>query len=564
MRSFRRVTLLYLLAVLIGLGIRLIGLGNAPLTDSEARWALQALGIAKGTQPLLGSQSAYVLLTSVVFYAFGGATNALARLIPALVGSGLVVVPSLFKERLKPRPALILAFAVALEPGLVALSRQAGTAILALTFALAAWGLWERRHFAWAGVCAGMALLSGPALWPGLLGIALTWAIWQPFSRRSTKPSEAVYAGAQRRDWLTGLWFCLGTIASVGTLFLLAPRGVSAWLSGLPEYIAGWVHASDTSAGLTLFSLAAYQPLGLVLALIAIGRGWILGLRRIRFLSIWFAVSLLLALFYPNRQITDLGWPLIPLWALASLELARNLDVRPEERREVLGTVALSFLVLAFVWLDFLGLTQTALPDQAAARTWLMFGSLFLLVMSFLLVAVGWSMRIARFGAVWGLAAALGLYSFGAVMGAAGLRQMPDSVDLWRPGGTFPEADLLLATVQNTSDWSNLNATAQPVTIAGVDSPALEWLLRDRTVAHQDEVGPGEDAPMIVAVDRDDPLLDARYRGQSLVWRRSPLWQQTGFADWLAWISMHQAPQQSESVILWVRSDLFLDAKAKP
>ena len=141
---------------------------------------------------------------------------------------------------------------------------------------------------------------------------------------------------------------------------------------------------------------------------------------------------------------------------------------------------------------------------------------------------------------------------------------MPDAVDMWRPGGTLPESDLLLTTVQNMSDWSDLNVNAQPITIAGITSPALEWLLRERSVSVQDSASPTEAAPMVVAVNQDDPVLAARYRGQSFVWRRTPLWEQTGFANWLDWVSFHQVPQQSETVILWVRNDLFLDAKPQP
>src|SRR5574340_60049 len=103
MRTFRRETAFFLLALLIGLAVRLIGLGARPLTDQEATWALQALNVASGTHPAVGSNSVYVALTATLFFAFGGASNALARLIPALAGSALILIPMLFRERLKPR-----------------------------------------------------------------------------------------------------------------------------------------------------------------------------------------------------------------------------------------------------------------------------------------------------------------------------------------------------------------------------------------------------------------------------------------------------------------------------
>jgi predicted membrane-bound mannosyltransferase len=123
---------LYWLAFLIALGFRLIQLGAKPLTDSEAQFALQALHIAQGENPLLGPQPAYILFTSVLFLVTES-TNFMARFIPAIAGSALVFAPYYFREKLKPLPALILAFLFAFDPGLVAISRQAGGTILAET-----------------------------------------------------------------------------------------------------------------------------------------------------------------------------------------------------------------------------------------------------------------------------------------------------------------------------------------------------------------------------------------------------------------------------------------------
>src|SRR5512140_3657755 len=96
---------LYWLAFLIALGFRFIQLGASPLTDSEATLALQALHIALGKAPLLASQPGYILFTSILFAVIKN-TNFMARFIPALVGSALVFVPYLFREKIKPLPAL--------------------------------------------------------------------------------------------------------------------------------------------------------------------------------------------------------------------------------------------------------------------------------------------------------------------------------------------------------------------------------------------------------------------------------------------------------------------------
>ena len=165
---------LYWLAFLIALGLRLIHLGTLPLTDSEARLALQALELARGEAPLLDSQPGYILLTGVLFGIIN-TTNFLARLLPALVGSALVFAPYFFRDKIKPRPALILAFLFAIDPGLVALSRQANGTMLAVTFLFFAWAMWRHQRLILAGVFAGLALLSGPSLWAGLFTLSLTW-----------------------------------------------------------------------------------------------------------------------------------------------------------------------------------------------------------------------------------------------------------------------------------------------------------------------------------------------------------------------------------------------------
>ena len=416
MKPFRHQTALYVVAFLLALAVRLIRLGTWTLTDTETQWALQALGVAQGLHPALGSQPAYVLLTSIIFFFYGGGTNFLARSVPALAGSFLVFVPLLFQERVKPRPGLILAFFLAFDSGLVALSRQAGSSILAVTFVLFAWGFWHRKQSRLAGVFAALAMLSGSALWEGLLGLGLAWAILQAMEARE-KTESAV--SRERSERLSALWFGIGTLLVGGTLFFLSPNGLSAWLSSLPEYLSGWIHPSGISAGMMLFSLIAYQPLAVILGLIAIVRGWIYRSKRVMQLSIWMLVALLLAVFYPFHQVSDLVWMLIPLWTLAALELARAVNILPDERRQVIGVAGLSIFILFFVWLQFLAITTLPIPSsQASDSIWLMAGSLALLVICILLVGVGWSARTAQFGATWGVALALGIYSFGAMLGA--------------------------------------------------------------------------------------------------------------------------------------------------
>ena len=322
---------LYGLAFLIAIGFRLIALGATPLRDSEATLAMQALNVARGTGPLLGPQPAYILLTSI-FFTVIESTNFMARFLPALVGSMLVFAPMFFREQLKPRPAVILAFLIAIDPGLVALSRVASGTILAVTFSIFAAGMWIHRRLIPAGNLAGLALLSGPSLWAGLLAIALTWLFIRGLeSRIKREESPISFSSVTSYQLRPALIALLLTLILVGTLFFIAPNGLSAWLDSIPAYFKGWVAASTMTPARMLFTLLVYEPLGIFFTIFSLIRGYRTGSTRIIRLSIWLAVSLLLAVFY--RQPGELAWAILPLLALTALELSRGLNIFPARGR---------------------------------------------------------------------------------------------------------------------------------------------------------------------------------------------------------------------------------------
>jgi hypothetical protein len=271
-------------------------------------------------------------------------------------------------------------------------------------------------------------------------------------------------------------------------------------------------------------------------------------------------VALLLATLNPARQIADLVWALIPLLAMAALELTRNVDIYFEERMEVAGVVFLTAFIWTFAWLDFSGLVWLPADSREyIMRFWLLIGSLFLLVMSLLLVAAGWSIRIARIGGIIGLALAFSVLGFAGAVGATGLRGQA-SPELWWPENLPAQADLLESTVSDNSQWGLGNNNAAPVMIAGVDSPALEWALRNHQVNVVKSLDISSAPYFVITPLQDNPALASAYRGQDFTWRQTPLWNSALPQDWIRWVSLRQMPQSGETIILWVRDDLFLDS----
>ncbi|MDD2923170.1 MAG: hypothetical protein PHQ36_12865, partial [Anaerolineales bacterium] len=353
--------------------------------------------------------------------------------------------------------------------------------------------------------------------------------------------------------------FFLSTFVIAGTLFFLAPNGLSAALASIPEFISRWRAASDLPPTRLLFSFLIYQPLGILLALIAVARGWRFGGRRIIPLSVWLLVALALAVFLPSRQMSDLVWVLIPLWTLASIELTRNVDVFFDERAEVAGVALLTIFIWTFLWLDLAGLAWTPVnTPQYVTRVWLLLGATFFLILCILLIAAGWSTRVAQIGGIWGLALALGVFSLGGAIGSADLRGLAYP-ELWRPANLPAQADLLESTISDMSEWGVGNDYSAPVVIVGIDSPALEWTLREHQVSTAKTLDAASAPPFIITAAADNPALASAYRGQDFIWRQTPSWSTTLPQDWLRWIVLREMPQNGESVILWARDDMFID-----
>jgi hypothetical protein len=588
---------LYWLAFLLALGFRLIQLGASPLTDSEATLALQALHIAQGKTPLLGPQPGYILLASIWFAVIED-TNFLARFVPAIVGSTLVFVPAFFRQTIKARPALILAFLFAFDPGLVALSRQAGGTISAVTFLLFAGAMWVNRRAVPAGIFAGLALLSGPSLWAGLLTLGLTWVFSQgmeakpaiedeedfgtlePQVNESADPSP-IHNPSSTNSQLLNIEFRPAIIAFIvtlllgGTLFFLSPNGLSAWLLSLPAYLKGWTSPSVMTAGRTLLAFLAYEPLGLFLAILSILRGYRIKSWLTVRLSLWLGVSLLLAVFY--RQTSELIWAIVPLLTLAALELSRSLNIFSEERVEVGVVSGALLLLLVYIWIDVakigidpysqFGATTALLFGRQvqiqAAPYWVLAGAALIIVLCIAFVAFGWSSRTAWFGMVWSFTVFLGAYSLATAWGASGLR-MPNGVELWTPDTKPAQADLLVASVNDVSEFSLGHAQSQAVAIMGIDSPALEWTLRNHEVEVVSTLDPQIAPPLVITPLMEDLGLPSAYRGQDFIWRQPVSWEGIRGPDWLRWLVYRQLPRENETIILWVRDDLFPETNATP
>ena len=639
---------LYLLAFGLAVAIRLLRLGEIPLGDDEARWALQALDLAKGLHTTMGPQPAYVVLTGVLFFAVQ-ASNFAARLIPALFGAVLCLVPFYFRDRLGSKPALVLAFFLAFDPTLLGISRLAGSPIMAVSAWLLAWGTWRNANLRAAGIWAGIALLSGPALWPGVIGMLVSYGLLRGFfsaqvqktqvvgkskENKSTASNEIipgrfagqitpdtagetlwdnpgsrtgmeaakedtqsrtivnkmdadgnVSASAEQADkeqepaafWyvanlpslpnakalLLMFFYAAGTYLILGSLFLMASGGLSAGLASIPAYFGGWLSAPGVPLTRLLLGLGIYEFLAILLAAAGLLRGILKRDYLTIMLGAWLLVALVLALAYPARQLADLVWVLLPLISLAALEFSSYLVPILDGTWETIGMAVFTSALLVFALLNYFAIALTAMDStDVQLRWWILFGSIALLLVSLAMVAFGWSFGVAIQGGLWGCLLILFIYTFATSVASAELRTSP-TFEMWPTSAFIGQPETLLNQMNDLSRWKMGTKTAMDVTIAGVDSPALRWLLRDWEVTSLPDASLGAATPMIVISDSKSiqTSIAKSYRGQSLSWRVTPLWDHGLLADWLRWSILHEFPKDEEKIVLWTRSDVFIDSQ---
>jgi len=576
MTTQRRITLeqaLFSLAFLLALVLRFLNLGMQPLTDLEAKWAIQAAEIARGSNPLLGDHPAYLLLTAVNFFLFG-TSNFMARFWPALAGAGLVLVPAAFQKQLGRKAAILLAFLLVFDPGMLAVSRMAGSQMMAVGFMGLCLAAWQSRRHKLAGALGGVALLCGPAAWFGVLGLGLTWFIINFTSGRKkagpihenedvTNDLEPVPALAEN-NLRTSLVWGVGSLLLVGTLLFLVPNGLSAWAGSIAEFITGWWSPGRLSLWIFPVTLLMYVPVALIFGAVGLVRGIRNHDLITNKLGILAGIYFLMAFAYPAHKTSDLIWMLVPVWGLAALELSRYLEIDLVKKPEVAIASVITFTFMVFVWLDLVSISSSFYdPSIIRSRLLLLLGALLIMTLSMFLVAALWDEKVAGLGIVWGGTIALMLYTVSAGFNSAGFR-LPYSAELWQPSSQFVQADLLERTVKDLSVWRRGQTKSMAITATNdLNSPALQWLLRDWHVEQVDALSIDTSPELVILPQGVELKISSAYRGQDFVLSKKPIWDDLPLDGWLRWIAYRKIPEQTEIVVLWARNDLFLDVGAE-
>ncbi len=535
--AFSSETFLYFLILLLALALRFAALGAAPLTEFEARAALPAHTLAYGETATLGDQPGYTVLTSPLFSLFGS-SEVIARFLPALFGIVVVVLPYFWRDVMGKKTALVLSFALALDPGMVAVARLASGQMMAISTGLIALTAWRLSQPAVAGIFASFAFLASPLILFGFIPALFVWASLRAVEKPRSTPWREFFIAA-------AITLTLG-----GTLFLRAPEGLGGIGSTISAFIGSFGQVGISVAEIGLALLGYVLP-ALIFGAIGAVNAWRNNQSIGKAVSLFGVFSLLLVLINPGRQVTDLLWVVLALWVLAATQIAGTLSVPEKDLPVALGEAGLMLLLGIFF-----AIALTKLASNYADFALVAGATFILAILATVLIAFGWSRLGAERGFVW----ALLLFSIVFLVSASSrsLRvETTDANDLWVPGPAAG-SDRLLAESLHDLSVLKLGLPNDLTVESRVDSFALAWDLRNLQVADSNETTP---ALIITPVGDIQPEELSAYRGQSFAISAERAW--SGWPpNFFAWLFYRQAPTQTEQIILWARADLFPDSQS--
>ena len=582
---------LYGLIVVAALVLRLFQLGYHPLNDVEAREALTVLHQLRGLADtsLEPHSPAYFFFTFFSFLLFG-ASEATARVGPALAGVGLVLLPAFFRDQLTRGGALVASLLLAISSSLLAASRGADGALLAvlgLSWAAgAAWRALVMRREGRAGAATwlyfasaalGLALASGGTFWFGAVALALT-----VLGLRWTQPEASgwlaevwAWLRSERRTFPLTVLLVTLLVATVGFTYL---RGLGALVDDWTAWLGGFSPATvGRLPSLLLIFLVTYEPLILVFGILGAVRAFRSHQSFGQALA-WFCVIALAELvLYSGRSLIDLVWVTAPLSLLAGYGLFGLLsDLWSRRELPLAGVQAgISMVLGVFALLNVASFAEQVKNNTADLGSYAIniFGqnlslsplaqigvaglAIVLIVVVAYLVSLGWSRRAAALGLVW--AAAFLLLSMNA-SAAWGLTQSRagNPAELWWQSPASDDVSRMMQTLSNVSNFAVGNPHDVQVTVQAPADGLLAWALRNFPhAAFVDRLDPVINSPVVITPsDEKNPTLGSTYIGQSFDLRGT--WTpDLSLPEWIGWMAYRRAtPQQVEPAILWVRQDI--------
>jgi uncharacterized protein (TIGR03663 family) len=550
--------------------LRLYSLGSRPLSGDEASQALAVLHYVRGQDVDLTQFSPWLTNLNILLFFVASPGDFAARLVPAVFGIALVLLPVLlFRRRMGMAAAIGAAVLTALSPTLMLLSRTVEpaslTAVAGLVFIGSLFDFIDshaQRPLVVGAAALALALTAGPGVYTILLFMLLAALLGYLSYRRASGTSWRRVAAAYvtlREDRTAvvraGIVFGLAFVAAA-TGFLINWSGIQAALNQAGAWLTSFGLVREYPVWYYPATLAIYEPAIVLLGLI----GTLAALRRRNsfesFLVLWFGGGFVLYTLVGPTRPAGLLPVLLPLVLLAGrgAQVVVAFGTRQELERSLLVATVVTPL---FVY----GLLQLAFVARATAsmNLYLALGAaLVVVVIAVVFGASQWGMgwprsTVLRGAAIAGLAVTLGL----TVHATWRLNYVNDGIqrELILPTLTSRDVRTLVDVTETLSQDRLEDTVSLPITVERTLSPLVPWYLRDFTTVNiVDEIlePPGTPAVVVPGTEQAPPIGD-QYVGQRF--RLVSAWRPLDFTlqGFLRWYFYRKGqPVVTDDVILFV------------
>jgi hypothetical protein len=505
------------------------------------------------------STTLYQVWTGALIQLFQ-ASEFVARILPLLFGTALVVFPLFLRKSIGDGATILVGLGLALDPGLIAVSKQAGNEMLAIFALFTLFIFISQKRWAASGVVLAMGLLTGPYYWIGMIGFLICCAIGYVFFNKSAEePNENSYFAVilsrlKKADWKAflsgfGVMLLLG-----GTLFFTQPKV----LAGIPNGIITFFSREDPGLNLLTFSNAM---IGLIVTYLAI---LVFGFLGLKYLSapwrsmfiVWSIVLFLMASLFPGRQLADYIWCILPLYLPAALKISR-IKLRSNENRIWILSVTLILAVFALYFLYSLMQyfnNYAVVLEDSKINLYLLSAliSFVIFVMILVILAWSWSLYISL-DTVTLLGSGFLLFTFlVASMKSSGFDARPDQM-MWFQTSYFKDADLFNNTIQRLDQDRTEKIHPLIVEIDGTASESLLWELRNYEVFIKQSVILGNDlqADVFITDINSMPQGVENLSGQDFIQTEYPAWSLMSFREWVKWAMYQETMYNNQQSIVW-------------
>ena len=555
---------LYAIILVLALALRLGGLDIRVMDTPEAAQALQSWNLAQG-DAATDSYSPLLALGQALIFALFGASDGTARLLPALAGSTLVVLPYLFRDHLGRIGALFSALILAVSPTLVYSARYGSGMSLTIACTVALLGLWLayrstlRPGTLYAGaVVAGLLLLSDARVIGVAVALAISWAIERlAFKRDILYLEDELAIPWKRLALVAGATLVLGA-----TALTLNPSGLGVWADSITVWAS---HLAPLVNGqpwyYPLGALLLYEPLLIVFG--SIGALDLIVRKDKASMVVWLALgAIALSLLAGGRDTGDVALVCALLGIAAGRAIENLVENWFQEEQPIRAglyvLIALGIVTYIALEASFYSFALSRSMDKASQFLWFWLLSIALaLLLSGLLVAWYGTRATWRIGGT-ALLLILLVAAFSATTGL-NFRHANDPRELHIHVASDEGVRSALAVLADLSDHTTGHPLTTPLTVEAGLGPVWQWYLRDWEDLRVVETLTADISTPLVLADAssEQPALGEQYIGQDFVART--WWQTEQLAGnqqprWWLYRKSVSKPTPVQRVIVWMQA----------